>query len=141
MNTLFKHTLFAFVFSGLQLISFAQSAQKNGTDEESLIGWHLRDLNNDKFYGISLDQAYTFLREKKLKSKTVIVAVIDSGIDTLHEDLKPILWKTQRKYPATEMTMIKTDTSMISTDGISLAGKMAPMLMKIHTRLPVCITA
>ena len=99
MNKLFIHTLFALVFSGLQIISFAQSAQKNGSDEEQLKGWHLRDLNNDKFYGISLDQAYNFLREKKLKSKTVIVAVIDSGIDTLHEDLKPILWKNPKEIP------------------------------------------
>ncbi|MBC7904224.1 MAG: S8 family peptidase, partial [Gemmatimonadaceae bacterium] len=34
-----------------------------------------------------------------LKSNTVIVAVIDSGIDTLHEDLKPILWTNPKEIP------------------------------------------
>ena len=35
-----------------------------------------------------MEKAYEFVKSKKLKSKTVIVAVIDSGVDTLHEDLK-----------------------------------------------------
>lgn len=55
-------------------------------------GWHLMDKDKDGYYGISLDKAYEFVRSKKLKSKTVIVAVIDSGVDTLHEDLKGMLW-------------------------------------------------
>ena len=29
----------------------------------------------------------------------MIVAVIDSGIDTLHEDLKPILWTNPKEIP------------------------------------------
>src|SRR3989337_3954194 len=36
---------------------------------------------------------------KGKKSQTVIVAVIDSGIDTTHEDLKPILWKNPKEIP------------------------------------------
>ena len=99
MNKLFKLSFFAFLFSGIQILSFAQSSEKNGSDEDALKGWHLKDLGNDKLYGISLDQAYNFLNEKKLKSKTVIVAVIDSGIDTLHEDLKPVLWKNPKEIP------------------------------------------
>lgn len=99
MNKLFKLSFFTFLFSGIQLLSFAQSSGKNGSNEDALKGWHLKDLRNDKLYGISLDQAYVFLKEKKLKSKTVIVAVIDSGIDTLHEDLKPVLWKNPKEIP------------------------------------------
>ncbi|MEJ7914543.1 MAG: S8 family peptidase [Chitinophagaceae bacterium] len=58
-------------------------------------GWHLKDKTNDGFYGISLDKAYQFVKGKK--SQTVVVAVIDSGIDTLHEDLKPVLWKNSKE--------------------------------------------
>ena len=54
--------------------------------------WHQLDLATTGFNGISLQKAYDVIKTKKLKSKRVIVAVIDSGIDTLHEDLKPILW-------------------------------------------------
>ncbi|HEY1202025.1 MAG TPA: S8 family peptidase, partial [Niastella sp.] len=38
-------------------------------------------------------------RTKNLKGKTVLVAVIDSGIDTLHEDLKDILWVNPKEIP------------------------------------------
>src|SRR5690606_12087972 len=34
-----------------------------------------------------------------LKSNRVVVAVIDSGIDTLHEDLKPVLWVNEGEIP------------------------------------------
>ena len=30
----------------------------------------------------------------------VVVAVIDSGVDTLHEDLKSVLWKNKREIPS-----------------------------------------
>jgi cell wall-associated protease len=60
-------------------------------------GWHLLDLSKDGFYGISLQQAYDFANQKKLKPTTVIVGVLDSGIDTLHEDLKNILWHNPKE--------------------------------------------
>lgn len=55
------------------------------------------DLKTDGFYGISLKQAYQFLKGKK--SKTVIVTTIDSGIDTLQKDLVSILWKNPKEIP------------------------------------------
>jgi len=77
------------------LHSFAQ-----GTSYKSIPkGWHLMDKEKDGYYGISLDKAYEFVRAKKLKSKTVIVAIIDSGVDTLHEDLKGILWNNPKEIP------------------------------------------
>ncbi|RYE30514.1 MAG: peptidase S8, partial [Sphingobacteriaceae bacterium] len=58
--------------------------------------WHTLDLQKDGYFGVSLNQAYDFLKGKK--SKTVVVATIDSGIDTLQKDLRPILWlNTQEK--------------------------------------------
>ena len=62
-------------------------------------GWHLMSYAKDSFYGINLDKAYQFLKEKNIKSKTVLVAVIDSGVDTLHEDLKNILWHNAKEIP------------------------------------------
>jgi subtilisin family serine protease len=60
-------------------------------------GWHLQDQATTGAYGISLDKAYQLVKGKK--SKTVIVAVIDSGVDTLHEDLKEVLWRNPKEIP------------------------------------------
>jgi cell wall-associated protease len=59
--------------------------------------WHLMDLKTDGYFGISINQAYQFVKGKK--SKTVVVATIDSGIDTAQADLKPILWVNTKEIP------------------------------------------
>ncbi|GAA4329735.1 S8 family peptidase [Mucilaginibacter gynuensis] len=59
--------------------------------------WHLLDLKKDGYFGISLGPAYEFLKGKK--SKTVVVATIDSGIDTAQTDLKAILWTNPKEKP------------------------------------------
>ncbi len=62
-------------------------------------GWHLLSPTKDSFYGIDLARAYKFLADKNKKPKTVIVAVLDSGVDTTHEDLKGILWHNPKEIP------------------------------------------
>jgi cell wall-associated protease len=59
--------------------------------------WHLMDLKTDGYVGISINQAYLFVKGKK--SKTVVVATIDSGIDTAQADLKPVLWVNTKEIP------------------------------------------
>ena len=76
-------------------VSMASFAQKDDVPK----GWHMMDKGTDGYYGVSADKAYGFIKSKNLKSKTVIVAVIDSGIDTLHEDLKAILWTNPKEIP------------------------------------------
>jgi subtilisin family serine protease len=53
--------------------------------------WGSYDLLRDTIPGMSIDRAYTEILGKR-KGKKVIVAVIDSGIDIEHEDLKNIIW-------------------------------------------------
>src|SRR5580704_9715523 len=74
-------------------------AQGTSVKTELPKGWHLLDKEKDGYYGISVNKAYEFAKLKKLKSKTVLVAVIDSGVDTLHEDLKDILWTNTKEIP------------------------------------------
>ncbi|MEI8075462.1 MAG: S8 family peptidase [Bacteroidota bacterium] len=74
----------------LSHIAFSQETPK---------GWHLLDPVEDHYYGISLEKAYHFLKEHNKQSKTIIVAVLDSGVDTTHEDLKEILWRNPKEIP------------------------------------------
>jgi cell wall-associated protease len=60
-------------------------------------GWQLMDLKENGFYGISLKPAYLFIQGKK--SKPVVIATIDSGIDTLQKDLQSILWTNTKEIP------------------------------------------
>src|SRR5215210_6566252 len=62
---------------------------------DSLKGWHLCDEQSDSFNGISINKTYEFLKGRK--SKQIIVAVIDSGVDTTNEDLKNILWRNPKE--------------------------------------------
>jgi cell wall-associated protease len=81
---------------GALLISlnvFGQQIPKTIPDPPK--NWHQMDLKTDGFYGVSLNQAYLFLKGKK--SKTVVVTTIDSGIDTLQKDLVSVLWVNPNK--------------------------------------------
>ncbi|TMI86285.1 MAG: peptidase S8, partial [Bacteroidetes bacterium] len=84
------------VIMSLALVSTTTFSQ---TSVKELLpnGWYLQDLKENGVNGISLDKAYQFVKGKK--SKTVLVAVIDSGVDTTHEDLKEILWHNPKEIP------------------------------------------
>ena len=53
--------------------------------------WVAADLLTDTIPGMSVDRAYNELLKGR-KGKTVIVGVIDSGVDIEHEDLKDVIW-------------------------------------------------
>ena len=75
---------FFFVFSS----SYAQKQELN---------WYLKSHSKDKIFGTSSSEALELLKNKK--SKQVIVAVIDSGVDTDHEDLKEVIWINEDEIP------------------------------------------
>ncbi|NOR29414.1 MAG: S8 family serine peptidase [Lutibacter sp.] len=66
------------------------AAKKGEITDEKFNHWAHADLATDTIPGISLDRAYKFLEGKT--GVTVVVGVIDSGIDIEHEDLKDVLW-------------------------------------------------
>src|SRR6478609_7705034 len=98
MSQLVKAVFVAFTLISSGSIGHAQE-QPGSNPADVPKGWHLLDKSKDGYYGISLPEAYDFVKAKNLKSKTVIVAVIDSGVDTLHEDLKEVLWTNPKEIP------------------------------------------
>src|SRR4051794_8677885 len=98
MNQLFKSCVLALCVVVASVPLHSQTSNKPRPAEVPK-GWHLLDKSKDGFYGISLNEAYQFVQSKNLKSNQVVVAVIDSGIDTLHEDLKSILWTNPKELP------------------------------------------
>ena len=69
----------------IPLFTSAQEAKK------PVSGWQNLDFKTDSAFGISTERAYNELLKGK-KNTTVLVAVIDGGVDTAHEDLKDVLW-------------------------------------------------
>jgi cell wall-associated protease len=91
-------TITGVLLSAALLISFNSTAQVAPKAPAELPkNWHLMDLKTDGYFGISLNQAYQFVKGKK--SKTVVIATIDSGIDTAQADLKPVLWTNTKEIP------------------------------------------
>jgi cell wall-associated protease len=68
------------------------AAQSNGYPPKN---WHLLDYKKTGYYGISLDLALSVVKNKP--TTPITVAVIDSGIDTTHEDLQQVLWKNTKE--------------------------------------------
>ena len=60
--------------------------------------WGAMDLVMDTVPGMSVNMAYAEII-KKQKGQTVIVGVIDSGIDIEHEDLKNVIWTNEGEIP------------------------------------------
>ena len=65
-------------------------AKKGVMSEVEIQAWPHTDVFTDSIPGMSLAKAYNFVKNKQ--GLTVIVGVIDSGIDVEHEDLKNVTW-------------------------------------------------
>ena len=67
-------------------------------EDAQLKSWSYTDLASDTIPGMSVDKAYAELIPS-LKGTKVIVAVIDSGVDIEHEDLKNVIWTNTKEIP------------------------------------------
>lgn len=86
MNTA-KYLLIVFGFSMTQVVAQAIPGTLN---------WY-----NGGGQGMYTDQAYKMLKNKK--SETVVVAVIDSGVDIEHEDLQGKIWVNPKEIPGNKI--------------------------------------
>ncbi len=60
--------------------------------------WFNLDAAQSEVQGVSTNKAYNTLLKGK-KSQTVIVAIIDSGVDAEHEDLADVMWRNPGEIP------------------------------------------
>lgn len=59
--------------------------------------WQLLDQEQDHIAGVSSERAMKELLAGKAPKRTVVVAVIDGGVDTAHVDLRANLWQNPRE--------------------------------------------
>ena len=78
--------------------SVTATAKKIPLTEEESKFWGHSDLVTDSIPGMSLEKAYDFLQGKK--GVEVVVGVVDSGTDLLHEDLKDVAWVNLKEIPS-----------------------------------------
>lgn len=63
------------------------------------LNWYNADLKDNQIMGASVNKTYKELLVNKIAKKTVIVAIIDSGVDINHEDLKGKIWRNEDEIP------------------------------------------
>ena len=80
------------------IVPFLSFAQPSAGSKYASHDWQLKDFATDSVHGASVTKAYNELLKGK-KSQTVIVAVIDAGLDTAHEDLQGRVWTNKKEIP------------------------------------------
>ncbi len=88
-----------YVLGFCALAAFNFTVISNANAQEAPKNWFNLDEKADKTRGVSAEKAYTELLKKKKanKKKPVIVAVIDSGVEPDHPDLKKVMWVNKKE--------------------------------------------
>lgn len=90
-----KLLIAAAFYAGFATIA-AQTATPNDKDQKT---WYHKDYATTKVYGVNTENAYKFLESKGLKPKTVVVGVLDSGVEVDHPGLAKNMWKNPNEVP------------------------------------------
>lgn len=75
-----------------------QPLKTSDLNEDQLKAWAGADLVTDTIPGMSVQKAYDEII-KDFQGETVIVGVVDSGVDIEHEDLKNVIWTNEDEIP------------------------------------------
>ena len=93
-----KLNTFILSISLLTSIGISKAQYLELSPEKAPSNWFNLDFIENGVRGISTERAYREFLNKK-SSKTIIVAIIDSGVDINHEDLKDIIWVNSKEIP------------------------------------------
>ncbi len=75
---------------------FNDSEPKKDSVNNKYVNWHNKDFTSTNVVGIGTEKAYKEILSNK-KSNTVIVAIIDSGVDIEHEDIVGKIWTNEEE--------------------------------------------
>ncbi|MEN9699636.1 MAG: hypothetical protein RLZZ301_834 [Bacteroidota bacterium] len=87
------------LFISSLVLSFTALAQVGTETTPENANWYLKDPKVDHVYGTGATKAYEMLNAAGKKSSTIIVAVIDSGVETDHPDLQSVIWTNEDEVP------------------------------------------
>ena len=90
-----KKALIAAAFLASFGFAFAQDKMQNN----DLKTWYHKDFSTTNVYGVNTNNAYKFLESKGLKPRTVVVGVLDSGVEVDHPGLINNMWKNPNEIP------------------------------------------
>ncbi|MCS3529672.1 S8 family serine peptidase [Chryseobacterium sp. JUb7] len=97
-----KKVLLAAVFlAGFSFTSAQEAQAKNGgqNEDKDLMTWYHKDFSTSKVYGVNTENAYKYLESKGLKPTTVVVGVLDSGVQVDHPGLVKNIWTNPNEVP------------------------------------------
>lgn len=97
-----KKVLLAAVFLAGFSFTFAQETQGVKADpsqDKDLMTWYHKDFATSKVYGVNTENAYKYLESKGLKPTTVVVGVLDSGVQVDHPGLVKNVWSNPNEIP------------------------------------------
>ncbi|CAD7799080.1 Cell wall-associated protease [Chryseobacterium aquaeductus] len=96
-----KIVLAALFLAGFSSV-YAQEAKATAVDpkeNKDLMTWYHKDFSTSKVYGVNTENAYKYLESKGLKPKTVVVGVLDSGVQVDHPGLVKNIWSNPNEVP------------------------------------------
>lgn len=141
-----------FLFAAAFAISL--NAQKPAAPTKAPDNWFNTSYATSGSHGIRTEQTYTELITGK-KPDTVIVAVIDGGVDYMHEDLKDVMWHNPGEIPGNGIDDDKNgyvddvygwnfiggkDGKNVQYDNLELVRLYRPLYKKYKDRDPNSIT-
>ena len=91
-----KKVIIAVAFLATFEFSFAQEKSQ----DNDLKTWYHKDFATTNVYGVNTQNAYNFLESKGLKPKTIVVGVLDSGVEVDHPGLVGNMWKNPKEIPS-----------------------------------------
>ena len=99
INKTFAFFLFVFLFINLGINAQNKKGKLLDSLDKTKLNWYNLDPTLNKVQGVSVDKAYLELLKNIPSKKKITVAVIDSGVDTEHEDLQGKIWVNADEIP------------------------------------------